>query len=186
MMRLYTGKGDQGETDLLGARVDKSDPRIELIGTLDESTSQIGAGRAFATSERTKEWLVEVQRDLYRIMAELAFTDELRPENYVLPAERVQRLEEMTDQLSSEVELPREFILPGDTVPGAMLDVARAVARRAERLAVALMRDGHLNNQEIIRYLNRLSSLLFMAARAEDLASGVTPQRAKADQGRGR
>jgi cob(I)alamin adenosyltransferase len=185
-MRLYTGKGDQGKTDLLGERVDKSDPRIELIGTLDETTSQIGAGRAFATAERTKEWLVEVQRDLYRIMAELAFTDELRPEKYVLPADRVERLEEMTDQLSSEVELPREFILPGDTVPGAMLDVARTVARRAEREAVALAHLNHLHNQEIIRYLNRLSSLLFMAARAEDLASGVIPKRAKPDHDRGR
>jgi cob(I)alamin adenosyltransferase len=180
-MKLYTGKGDQGTTDVLGERVDKADPRIDLIGTLDETTSQIGAGRAFATSARTKEWLIEVQRDLYRIMAELAFTDELRPEKYVLPAERVQRLEEMTDQFSSEVELPREFILPGETIPGAMLDVARTVARRAERIAVALAHEGHLQNPEIIRYLNRLSSLLFMAARAEDQESGRTPKRAKGD-----
>jgi cob(I)alamin adenosyltransferase len=184
-MRLYTGKGDQGKTDLLGERVDKSDPRIELIGTLDETTSQIGAGRAFATSDRTKAWLIEVQRDLYRIMAELAFTDELRPEKYVLPAERVQRLEDMTDRLSAEVALPREFILPGDTVPGAMLDVARTVARRAEREAVTLARLDRIHNQEIIRYLNRLSSLLFMAARAEDVASGATPQRAKTDHDHG-
>jgi cob(I)alamin adenosyltransferase len=181
-MRLYTRKGDQGQTDLLGERVDKADPRIGLIGTLDETTSQIGLGRAFATVERSKDWLADVQRDLYRIMAELAFTDELRPEKYVLPAERVQRLEEMTDQLSSEVELPREFILPGDTISGATLDVARTVARRAEREAVALSHVDQLHNPEILRYLNRLSSLLFMLARAEDLASGVTPRRAKADR----
>ncbi|MGH2530743.1 MAG: cob(I)yrinic acid a,c-diamide adenosyltransferase [Thermomicrobiales bacterium] len=178
-MRLYTGKGDQGATDLLGERVGKDDPRIGLIGSLDEATSQIGLGRAVATAARTKEWLTETQRDLYRIMAELAFTEEIRPEQYVLPAERVTRLEALTDQLSADVPLPPHFILPGDTLPGAALDVARAVVRRAEREAVALANAGIVTNPEILRYLNRLSSLLFMLARYEDREAGVTPLRAK-------
>lgn len=178
-MRFYTGKGDQGETDLLGDRVDKNDPRIATIGTLDEATSAIGLGRALAQAERTKTLLTEVQRDLYKIMAELAFTDELRPAAYVFGDERVTWLSEQTDAITAEVELPPEFILPGDTVPGAALDVARTVVRRAEREAVALARSGQLDNDEVLRYLNRLSSLLFILARFEDRQAGVVPERAK-------
>jgi cob(I)alamin adenosyltransferase len=178
-MRLFTRTGDAGQTDLLGDRVAKDDPRIELIGTIDEVTSQLGFGRALSSSERSQEWLIEVQRDLYKIMAELAFTDELRPAGYSIAADRVDRLEELTDLLSSEIELPRQFILPGATPNGAALDVARAVVRRAERHAVTLLNGGGISNPEILRYLNRLSSLLFMLARFEDNAAGETPLRAK-------
>jgi cob(I)alamin adenosyltransferase len=178
-MRLFTGKGDQGMTDLLGERVGKDDPRIGLIGDLDEVTSHLGFGRAVAASPRSREWLIEVQRDLYKIMAELAFTDELRPDRYVLSADRVARLEELTDALSADVALPPHFILPGDTVAGAALDVARAVARRAERSAVTLVNGGHPANVQVLRYLNRLSSFLFMLARFEDREAGVTPLQAK-------
>jgi len=178
-MRLFTGKGDQGMTDLLGDRVGKNDPRIALIGDLDEVTSHLGFGRAVAASPRSGEWLIEIQRDLYKIMAELAFTDELRPAGYVLSEDRVARLEELTDALTAEVDLPPHFVLPGDTVAGAALDVARAVARRAERSAVTLANEGHLNNPQVLRYLNRLSSFLFLLARFEDHEAGVTPLRAK-------
>lgn len=178
-MRLYTGRGDQGDTDLLGARVGKDDARIALLGALDETTSAIGLGRALAAAARSKDLLIEVQRDLYRIMAELAFTDEVRPAAYRLGEERVARLSELTDALTAEVPLPREFVLPGDSVAGAALDVARTVARRAEREAVALARAGQIANPQIVRYLNRLSSLLFILARFEDREAGVTPLRAK-------
>lgn len=178
-MRIYTARGDHGQTDLLGERVAKDDPRIDLIGTLDETTSAIGLGRALATVPATNERLKTVQRDLYQIMAELAFVDEIRPDAYVLKAERVERLEAMTDQLSAEIELPRQFILPGETPAGGAFDVARAVSRRAERDAVGLVAAGHALNPEIVRYLNRLSSLLFMLARAEEQVEGVTALRAK-------
>lgn len=178
-MRLFTGKGDGGTTDLLGGRVGKDDPRIETIGALDETTSALGLGRALATSERAKDLLVEVQRDLYQIMAELAFTDELRPASLSLAEPRVDRLGEITDALAAEVELPPRFILPGDTVQGAALDVARTVARRAEREAVALAHAGQLANPQILRYLNRLSSFLFVLARFEDREAGITPTQAK-------
>src|SRR5688500_9032785 len=117
-MRFFTGKGDQGTTDLLGARVGKDDPRIGAIGELDETTSAIGFARALASAERSKDALIEVQRDLYRIMAELAFTPDLRPAALHLAAERVAWLETLTDALTAEVELPPQFILPGDTVSG--------------------------------------------------------------------
>ncbi len=177
--RLYTGLGDNGSTDLLGERVAKDDPRIEILGDLDEATSAAGLGRALAQSERTKDLIAEVQRDLYRIMAELAFTDELRPAGYALAAERVTWIETVTDDLTATLNLPPRFILPGDTVPGAALDGARTVVRRAERAAVALHHIGHVGNEEILRYLNRLSSLLFILARFEDHHAGITPQDAK-------
>lgn len=179
-MRLYTGRGDQGSTDLLGARVEKDDPRIELLGTLDEATSAMGLGRALSTSPEVKDAVIVAQRDLYQIMGELAFTDEIRPESMRLTPDRVDWLSETTDRLSGEIDLPRQFILPGDTVGGAALDVARTVARRAERQAVSLAHAGHIQNGDILRYLNRLSSLLFMLARAQDAAEGVIPRKAKA------
>ncbi len=177
--RLYTGLGDSGHTDLLGERVAKDDPRIDILGDLDEATSAIGLGKALAASSRTKDLISEMQRDLYRIMAELAFTDEIRPAGHALAAERVTWLEATTDDLTATLNLPPRFILPGDTVPGAALDVARTVVRRAERAAVALHNAGHVGNEQILRYLNRLSSLLFILARFEDNEAGVTPQPAK-------
>src|SRR3954467_10733018 len=82
-VRFYTGLGDDGTTDLLGARVAKDDPRIEGLGSLDEATSAIGLSRSMAADSRVREDLVAVQRDLYQIMAELAFTPELRPKSHV-------------------------------------------------------------------------------------------------------
>jgi cob(I)alamin adenosyltransferase len=167
-------------TDLLGARVAKDDPRIDALGSLDEATSAIGLARAIATDGRVREDLVAVQRDLYQIMAELAFTPELRPAAYEFAQSRVDWLGAETDALAAGVELPREFILPGESVPGAALDVARSVTRRGERDLVALGHAGHQLSSTILAYLNRLSSLLFVAARIEDRAAGSDPMRAKA------
>jgi len=178
-MKLYTRKGDAGQTDLLGERVGKDDPRIDLIGELDEATSSIGFARALSTAPRLGDWLIETQRDLYRIMAELAFTDELRPANYTLGADRVEWLEQLTDTLTTEIELAPQFVLPGDTTSGAALDVARTVVRRAERQAVDLFKTSQVTNSEILRFLNRLSSFLFMAARLEEAAIGVVARKAK-------
>lgn len=180
-MRIYTARGDTGQTDLVGERVAKDDPRIEAIGTLDETTSSIGLGRALAQVAATNDRLKTVQRDLYQIMAELAFTDETRPGSLHFTADRTAWLEAELEILSSRIELPREFVLPGETVAGAALDVARTVSRRAERQAVALTRQGVIGNPEIVRYLNRLSSLLFMLARAEDLHATGRLELAKRD-----
>lgn len=180
-MRFYTGLGDDGTTDLLGARVGKDDPRIEALGALDEATSAIGLGRSLASVERVREGLVAVQRDLYRIMAELAFTDELRPDAYRFTPERTEWLEAETDALASGVSLPPEFVLAGESTPGAALDVARTAVRRAERQVVALDRGKEPVSGAVLGYLNRLSSLLFIAARVEDHAAGGDIVRAKAE-----
>lgn len=178
-MRFYTARGDDGTTDLLGARVRKDDPRIEAIGSLDETTSAIGFGRSQTETAEVRESLIEVQRDLYRIMAELAFTPDLRPPSYELGQDRVDWIGAATDHFSDRVELPPEFIIPGESAPGAALDVARVVARRAERHLVALSNAGQMVNPAILSYLNRLSSLLFIVARVEDAAAGAAPLRAK-------
>ena len=168
-MKIYTARGDQGGTDLLGERVTKDDPRIDLIGDLDESTSSIGFSRSLVTWGNANELLLTVQRDMYSIMAELAFIDTTRPDAMVFQAERIDWLESAIATVQEEVKLPREFVVSGETTPGAALDVSRTVVRRAERKAVAAANaDGSTFNPEIVRYLNRLSSLLFILARAED------------------
>jgi cob(I)alamin adenosyltransferase len=123
--------------------------------------------------------LVDVQRDLYLMMAELAFAPDMQQGKFHITAEHVGRIEAATDALEADVPLPPHFILPGDSVAGAALDVARAVVRRAERLAVKLAHDGEVTNDQILAYLNRLSSLLFILGRFEDQAAGVTPTQAK-------
>jgi cob(I)alamin adenosyltransferase len=178
-MPFYTRKGDEGYTDLLGGRVPKYDGRPETYGTIDEATSNIGLARALAKSERTKAVLVDIQRDLYTMMAELAFTSAMRQGKFHITAEHVARIEAETDALEIDVPLPPHFVLPGDSVAGAALDVARAVIRRAERLAVKLAHEGEVENDQILAYLNRLSSLLFILARFEDREAGVTPTKAK-------
>ena len=181
-MKIYTARGDQGGTDLLGERVTKDDPRIDLLGELDETTSSIGFSRSLATWEDANELLLTAQRDLYAIMAELAFIDTTRPDALVFPADRVDWLEQSIAAVQETVELPREFVVSGETTPGAALDVARTVVRRAERKAVALTQAGVIGNGEIVRYLNRLSSLLFMLARAEDVSVHGNVRLAKGTQ----
>lgn len=178
-MPFYTRKGDEGYTDLLGGRFPKYSPRPEAYGTIDEATSAIGLARAQAGSQRTKDILIEVQRDLYLMMAELAFTSDMSQQRYHITVDHVARIEHETDQLSDEVPLGRDFILPGDTIPGAALDLARAIVRRAERLVVKLAHDDEITNDQVLAYLNRLSSLLFILARFEDREAGVTSTTAK-------
>ena len=179
MTRLYTGKGDTGHTDLLGDRVGKSDPRIEALGELDEATSAIGLARSLIQLGELQDVLIQVQRDLYRIMADIAFTDDLRPEQFSFSPDGVDWLEQQIGLLEQRVELAPAFILPGETTAGGATDLARAVVRRAERRAVSLNQNGLLENANILRYLNRLSSLLFIVARAVETISGAEAPRAK-------
>jgi len=172
--KLYTAKGDDGYTGLLGAgRVPKYDPRPEAYGTLDEATSFIGLARATTASPHSRAVLLQCQRHLYCIMTELASTPATAKTFECLGADKVEWLEGETDALTAQITLPGDFILPGDSHASAALDVARAVVRRAERLAVKLMHDGLMGNPEIVRYLNRLSSLLFVMARYEEALTGM-------------
>ncbi|HXF85912.1 MAG TPA: cob(I)yrinic acid a,c-diamide adenosyltransferase [Anaerolineales bacterium] len=172
-MTFYTSQGDDGMTNLLGeGRVTKYHARIEAVGTLDESSAALGLARAQCLDPRSGSILLEVQRDLYKLMAEVAATPENAARFRFIDASRVKWLEEQTDALSQLVDMPKEFILPGDSLAGAALSVARTIVRRAERRVVELFDAEQLSNPELQRYLNRLSSLCFVLELLENKAAG--------------
>lgn len=173
--QLYTRTGDDGFTSLLGeGRVAKYMPQPEAYGTVDEASAAIGIARAAAQGDRTRQLLLTAQRDLYHLMAELAATQQTAPQFRKIDGRRVAWLEEQTDAVTALIELPKEFVVPGDSLPGAYLDLARTVVRRAERLVVHLVHDGLVENVELVRYLNRLSSLLFVLGLYENALAGVS------------
>ena len=172
-MSFYTSRGDDGTTNLLGeGRVTKYHARIEAVGTLDESSAALGLARAQCLDSRSAPILLDVQRDLYKLMAEVAATPENAEKFHFIDASRVNWLEQQTDALSEVVEMPREFILPGDSLAGAALSLARAIIRRAERRVVELHDEQEVSNPDLQRYLNRLSSLCFVLELLENKAAG--------------
>ena len=171
-MSFYTRKGDDGTTGLLGkGRIAKHHARMEAIGTLDESSASLGAARAAAGNTRSRILLLEAQRDLYRLMAEVAATPE-NEDQFHFEAQRVVWLEEQIDDLSKTVEMPKEFIVPGDSTAGAALSLARTIVRRAERRVVELFDKKEITNPVLQQYLNRLSSLLFALELLENQSAG--------------
>jgi cob(I)alamin adenosyltransferase len=173
--QFYTGRGDDGYTGLLGKeRVPKYDPRPEAYGTVDEVQAVLGLVRAGGCTPRCGEILLAIQRDLYALMAELAAAgDAGSPFSGSITAAHVDQLETWIAEMEAQVEMPKEFVVPGDSRPGATLHVARTVTRRAERGAVHLYHQQLLGNELVVRYLNRLSSLLFVLAILEDrIATG--------------
>lgn len=168
--KVTTRTGDDGYTGLLGGtRVPKWDARPETFGTLDEATSALGLARATATDPAVRAAIHDAQRDLYLLMAELATP----PENYArlgyrITAEHVAKLERQTEEFKGRVTIGSVFIIPGGTLAGAALDLARTIVRRGERAAAKLYHDGAITNQEVLRYLNRVSDLLFVLARVEE------------------
>ncbi len=175
MAKITTGTGDTGYTGLLGdQRVPKYDPRPEALGTVDEATSALGLARASTRDQKAQSIIYKMQQDLYLLMAELATP----PENYEkmgfrVTTEHVEALERTEEELKQEVEIPNKFVIPGDTLDGAALDLARAVIRRAERMAVKLLHEHVIENTEVVRYLNRLSDVVFILARYLEVKSSL-------------
>jgi cob(I)alamin adenosyltransferase len=170
------GTGDDGRTGLLGGgRAAKDDPRLEAYGTVDEASSALGLAKALSQDGRVKEICEELQRGLYKVGAELATNPSHKGEFAQMRAEDVERLDQLGRQLESEVRLPREFILPGTTPASAALDLARTVARRAERRALKLQPD----HEQARRWLNRLSLVIFVLARYEEARTGVRAEIAR-------
>ena len=179
-MTFYTAKGDDGTTGLLGeGRVPKYHVRMEAIGALDEASAALGLARAQCNAHQTAPILLEAQRDLYKLMAEVAATPENASQFHFINEARVGWLEEQTDELSKVVEMPKEFILPGDTLGGAALSLARAIVRRAERCVVSLFDEDEVANPDLQRYLNRLSSLCFVLELLENQNAGKKTTLAK-------
>src|SRR5215813_14689065 len=137
MAKVTTGSGDTGYTSLLGAqRVAKYDPLPDAFGTVDEATSALGLARATTTNARARDIILHMQRDLYVLMAELATPLEHQEAvGMRITAEHVAWLEALEDELKAEVAIPNKFIIPGDSLDGAALDLARTIIRRGERLA---------------------------------------------------
>jgi cob(I)alamin adenosyltransferase len=169
-VRIYTRSGDDGTTGLLyGGRISKADPAAEAYGSVDETVAHVGLARALADAPQVKSMLLELQRELFVVGADLATNPDQRqkltPEVSLVTAAMVERLEAAIDETEKEHPLPDGFVVPGASPVSAALDVARAACRRAERRAVELRETGRETNPEAIRYLNRLSDLLFVLAR---------------------
>lgn len=177
--RIYTRTGDAGETGLGdGTRVPKTDPRIEAYGTVDELSSLLGAALAAGLDDDVAAVVAAVQNELFHLGAELATPrdgDETAgepPSGPRIEARHVERLEAAQERWLDELPPLTNFVLPGGTPAAAQLHVARTVCRRAERRLVALAAEEPVP-AEAVRYLNRLSDLLFTAARTENRRRGV-------------
>jgi cob(I)alamin adenosyltransferase len=176
---IVTRTGDGGETGLLyGGRVSKDDLHTEAYGSLDEAISALGLARALAPDSPWAPNVLELQRELFVVGAELATAPSHRADLVrhfnVVTAEMVEAMDAWVARLERDVPLPEGFVIPGGSAPAAALDVARTLVRRTERRAVTLQRAGELENREVLRYLNRCSDLLFMLARSAEQGA-ITP-----------
>jgi cob(I)alamin adenosyltransferase len=175
--RIYTRAGDKGKTGLLsGERIDKANPRVEAYGTVDELGTFLGVAKVHS-SKRIAKYLHDIQQKLFLINAELATNSEsLDSEDPLrklqrVTSEDVEFLEKVADELSEELPLLANFVIPGGTKAAAFLHVCRTVCRRAERRIVYYASKEPVN-EELIRYVNRLSDLLFVMSRYENLEEG--------------
>ncbi|MCE5206883.1 MAG: cob(I)yrinic acid a,c-diamide adenosyltransferase [Chloroflexi bacterium] len=162
-MSLFTRNGDQGSTGLLGgSRVSKNDLIMEVLGTLDEVDASLGVARSQCSGAKNCEILLQIQKDLWLLMADIASIDvtENRRRN-TIDESHIEWLEQTIVTLSEQFEKPDRLIVPGDVYSAALLDVSRTIVRRAERRFVDLLAVRDFHNPHILPYLNRLSSLCF-------------------------
>jgi cob(I)alamin adenosyltransferase len=174
-MKIYTKTGDAGETSLFdNSRVSKADPRVDAYGEVDELNACLGAARAAGVDDDITRVLTTVQRDLFAVGARLADPSSRiadRVTKAAVTPEQIALLEQTIDRLETELAPLRRFILPGGSSAGALLHLARTVCRRAERRVVSLGADSV--EPGVIIYLNRLSDLLFVMARAVNHRAGI-------------
>lgn len=165
LTRIYTRHGDAGDTHLGDmSRVPKTHPRIEAYGTVDELNSHIGLALTLEDLPAGwSEWLSRIQNDLFDVGADIAAPEDPERERLRVAPEQTAWLEQRCDEVNATLAPLKSFVLPGGTRASAQLHVCRTVCRRAERLAVAC---GDQLGPEVVRYLNRLSDLLFILARA--------------------
>jgi len=184
---VATGKGDDGTTGLLygGERIAKDDPRAEAYGTIDEAVATLGLARAELGLKQQlgvvppglagiADLLLRIQRELFVAAAELATNpgawNRLEDDRTRVSASMVDGIDVLLRDFESHVEMPREFVVPGESRASAAIEIARATLRRAERRVVALKRDGLIPGPHLLPYLNRLADLLWVLARAVEQA----------------
>ncbi len=171
-MKIYTKTGDKGETSLFGGkRVPKNNIRIDAYGTVDELNASIGMAISECITNSVKGILRKIQNDLFVVGGDLATPLENNKVNIPRTSdEMIVNLEKRIDEFESELEELKKFILPGGTKGSAFLHFSRTICRRAERKVIDLS-DLEQINQEIVKYLNRLSDILFVLARYENKTS---------------
>ena len=161
LTKIYTRKGDEGYTKLRDQRFSKDDLLVEVVGTVDELNAAIGMVVAIGSKNKTiNACLTQIQQNLFNLGGELH-----SPEHVVITAEKVTELEQQLDEWNDTLPPLKEFVLPRGNLSSAACHVARTVCRRAERCLVKLHRQVPLSNTEMLRYLNRLSDLLFVMSR---------------------
>jgi len=173
MSKFFTRGGDDGYTGLIGeGRIAKDHTIAEAVGTIDEASAALGLARSLSESEESREVILSIKRDLYHVMAEVATTPENASRFRKIDGERITWLESKIDNLAETVHSPGDFIVPGDSKAGAAMSLARAIVRRSERRIAALLHEGLLENIDLLRYLNRLSSLCFVLELYENQSAG--------------
>jgi len=176
--RIYTGAGDKGQTGLRsGERIDKDDVRVEAYGTVDELNSFLGIAKRYS-SERIAGHIQDVQQLLFYINAELAYipdssSNSVSSNEHLRKVEStdIENLEKLADDLSEKLPLLKNFVVPGGTDAAAFLHICRTICRRAERRVFTLSKSSPLN-PNLLKYLNRLSDLLFVFSRYENIVRG--------------
>jgi cob(I)alamin adenosyltransferase len=174
-MSIITRAGDSGDTKLLfGETVSKADLRVEAYGTIDELNAFLGLARASCDDEKTARVLESLQRETFIVGGELATPlEKLEKLKQRTDAPMTQRLDEIAAEIEAIPGLLDDWALPGATPFGAALDVARVVSRRAERCIVRLTREGLVPGEEILRYMNRLSDVLWLLGRKYEIERGA-------------
>jgi cob(I)alamin adenosyltransferase len=187
---VATGKGDDGTTGLLfGGRIAKDDLRTDAYGAVDEAVASLGLARLALRESALRELselVLRLQRELFVVGAELATNptavDRLQEGVTRVSEQMLQDLESELARWESQMEMPREFVIPGETAASAALEVARTVVRRAERRIVELERTLEAPSDWVVPYVNRLADLLWVLARAAEQAehAATTPARVRA------
>lgn len=174
-MKIYTKTGDSGETGLFrGKRVPKHDLRVDAYGNVDELNAMIGVLLPEIQDAALRTLLSGIQQELFEIGADLATPPQAQKDtNMRIPSSKIEGLEKVIDHYEEHLPGLQNFILPGGSKGGALLHYARTVCRRAERSVTRLQAEQSIN-PEILRYLNRLSDLLFVMARAENQHAGAS------------
>jgi cob(I)alamin adenosyltransferase len=177
LMKIYTKIGDQGKTTFFGCGlIQKNDCRIEAFGALDELNSVLGVTLCFIEDEKLRVILNKIQHDIFQVGADIAGSALKQTALPKIKEEHVKELEHIIDEYHHFLGIPKNFILPGGTVASSFLHMCRAIARRAERTLVSLQEIVPGLNPEVIRYVNRLSDLLFMLARQGNNEVGIKEQ----------
>lgn len=167
---IYTRKGDKGKTGLFsGERIEKTNPRVETYGTVDELNASLGLAKTFS-SQFLRPYILNIQKKIFFIASELATIDHSKAIKKVLPEDIIE-LEQKMDFLSEKLPEAKNFVIPGGTKSAAFLHFARTICRRAERNAVRLSHKESIN-PELLKYLNRLSDYLFVLSCYANIIEG--------------